>query len=125
MTQNVCAAKDCGQPATHRAELVIYAAVARLHPPAIGAIQLCVCQTHADEEHARALPAPGAPASSPLRPIDGAYALLHVRSNAPIEVCEAAYRALTKVFHPDITGSTAVQQSLNGAIEMIRKERAK
>ena len=60
MTQNVCAVKDCDQPATHRAELVIYAAVIRLHPPAIGAIRLCVCQTHADEEHARALLTPEA-----------------------------------------------------------------
>lgn len=69
-----------------------------------------------------ALPAPGAvtaPSST------GPYALLHVRNNAPIEVCEAAYRALSKLFHPDITGSTAVQQSLNEAIEFIRKERAK
>lgn len=53
----------------------------------------------------------------------GPYALLHVRNNAPIEVIEAAYRALSKLFHPDRTGSTAVQQSLNAAIEAIRKER--
>jgi hypothetical protein len=72
-----------------------------------------------------ALPGPGqtGAAEKAARPIDGAYALLHVRSNAPIEVCEAAYRALTKLFHPDVTGSTATQQSLNQAIEMIRKER--
>lgn len=71
-----------------------------------------------------ALPAPGqsTQAAHP-RPVDGAYALLHVRSNAPIEVCEAAYRALSKLFHPDRTGSTATQQSLNAAIEQIRKER--
>lgn len=70
-----------------------------------------------------ALPAPGQSTNAP-RPIDGAYALLHVRSNAPIEVCEAAYRALSKLFHPDgPNGSAAVQQSLNAAIEHIRKER--
>lgn len=68
-----------------------------------------------------ALPAPGqatAPAAS-----TGPYALLHVRNNAPIEVCEAAYRALSKLFHPDVTGSTATQQTLNEAIAAIRKER--
>ena len=74
-----------------------------------------------------ALPAPGQtgqPAAQPTR-IDGAYALLHLRSTAPIEVCEAAYRALSKLFHPDVTGSSATQQSLNAAIETIRKEKAK
>lgn len=72
-----------------------------------------------------ALPGPGQTGATEkaARPIDGAYALLHVLSNAPIEVCEAAYRALTKLFHPDVTGSTATQQSLNQAIEAIRKEK--
>lgn len=71
-----------------------------------------------------ALPGPGQTTGAPsLKPIDGAYALLHVRSNAPLEVCEAAYRALSKLYHPDVTGSTATQQSLNQAIEQIRKEK--
>lgn len=69
-----------------------------------------------------ALPAPGQ--QSAVQSVsNGPYALLHVRNNAPIEVCEAAYRAMSKLFHPDRTGSTAVQQSLNEAIEVIRKER--
>jgi hypothetical protein len=68
-----------------------------------------------------ALPGPGvAPTAKPsMTP----YALLHVLSNAPIEVCEAAYRAMTKIYHPDVTGSAAMQQRLNQAIEQIRKER--
>jgi hypothetical protein len=69
-----------------------------------------------------ALPGPnveGAKATPSVTP----YTLLHVLSNAPIEVCEAAYRALSKLFHPDVTGSTATQQLLNDAITMIRKER--
>jgi len=53
------------------------------------------------------------------------YAVLFVRSDAPLEVCEAAYKALSKRYHPDVTGSTAVQQSLNEAIEYIRKEKTK
>lgn len=69
-----------------------------------------------------ALPAPGQ-ASTAAPSSTGPYALLYVRNNAPIEVCEAAYRALSKLFHPDVTGSTAVQQSLNAAIEQIRKEK--
>jgi hypothetical protein len=47
-----CDVKDCTSPATHRAELVIYARVAHVHPPAIGAIGIQVCAAHADEEHA-------------------------------------------------------------------------
>jgi hypothetical protein len=74
-----------------------------------------------------ALPAPGQSGQAAAQPTrsDGAYALLHLRSNAPIEVCEAAYRALSKLFHPDVTGSSATQQSLNAAIEIIRKEKTK
>lgn len=70
-----------------------------------------------------ALPAPAS--GPPLGVSTGPYALLHIRNNAPIEVAEAAYRALSKLHHPDVTGSTAVQQALNAAIEFIRKERAK
>lgn len=70
-------------------------------------------------------PALPAPSAAPTPSSTGPYALLYVRNNAPIEVCEAAYRALTKLFHPDVTGSTAVQQSLNEAIEFVRKEKAK
>lgn len=34
---------------------MIYAVSARVHPPAIGAIDLVVCAAHATEEHAQAL----------------------------------------------------------------------
>jgi 4-hydroxyphenylpyruvate dioxygenase-like putative hemolysin len=50
-----CDVRDCTSPATHRAELVIYAAVAHVHPPAIGQIGIQVCDAHADEGHARML----------------------------------------------------------------------
>jgi hypothetical protein len=69
-----------------------------------------------------ALPGPGAsptPAARQATPYD----LLHLRPSAPIEVCEAAYRSLSKLYHPDVTGSASTQQSLNQAIEQIRKEK--
>lgn len=53
------------------------------------------------------------------------YAVLFVQGNAPLEVAEAAYRALSKRYHPDTTGSDAAQAALNVAIEAIRKEKAK
>ena len=75
-----------------------------------------------------ALPGPGvAPQAAPAKPdpmsSTGPYALLYVVRMAPLEVCEAAYRVLSKRYHPDVTGSDAVQQSLNQAIEAIRKEK--
>lgn len=70
-----------------------------------------------------ALPGPGAPPAA-ARPTNRTpYELLHVLSTAPIEVCEAAYRAMTKIYHPDVSGSAAMQQRLNDAIEQIRKEK--
>jgi hypothetical protein len=70
-----------------------------------------------------ALPGPSVANAPKAEASTGPYALLHVRNNAPIEVCEAAYRAMTKIYHPDVTGSAAMQQLLNQAIEQIRKER--
>jgi len=55
----------------------------------------------------------------------GPYAVLHIANDAPLEVAEAAYRALTKKAHPDLGGDTATMQRLNAAIEQIRREHAK
>lgn len=69
-----------------------------------------------------ALPAPGqtgAPAAVSTSP----YAMLYVQPNAPLAVCEAAYRALIKEAHPDAGGSVEQTQRLNTAIAMIRKEK--
>jgi hypothetical protein len=70
-----------------------------------------------------ALPGPGVTAQAEKVISTGPYALLYVRNDAPLEVCEAAYRALSKVHHPDISRSGAVQMALNDAIEAIRKEK--
>lgn len=51
------------------------------------------------------------------------YATLHLASTAPLEVCEAAYKALVRKHHPDLGGDTLTMQRLNAAIEAIRKEK--
>lgn len=53
----------------------------------------------------------------------GPYATLHVADDAPLEVAEAAYRALVKSAHPDTNGAQsghAWMVMLNLAIERIR-----
>jgi DnaJ-domain-containing protein 1 len=51
------------------------------------------------------------------------YRVLFVRQDAPLAVCEAAYRALIKEAHPDTGGSVEKAQRLNVAIAAIRKEK--
>lgn len=53
-----CSITGCDALATHRAEIVIYAKVAYLHTPSIGTMDLCVCDAHADETHARGVLTP-------------------------------------------------------------------
>lgn len=55
-------------------------------------------------------------------PPSGPYAVLHVAQDAPLVVCEAAYRALARVAHPDAGGSNEHMRRLNLAIETIRKQ---
>lgn len=55
----------------------------------------------------------------------GPYAVLHIAGDAPLEVAEAAYRALAKTAHPDHGGTLDQMKSLNAAIEQIRKERGR
>jgi hypothetical protein len=66
-----------------------------------------------------ALPAPGqqtpAATSSP-------YQVLYVVPDAPLAVCEAAYRVLAKTAHPDAGGSAAEMARLTAAIEAIRRQ---
>ena len=69
-----------------------------------------------------ALPGPGVALEQ--RPSVTPYTLLFVQSNAPLVVCEAAYRALVKMAHPDAGGSDQRMRALNAAIEQIRKEKA-
>lgn len=51
------------------------------------------------------------------------YELLGVAPSAPVEVAEAAYRALAKRAHPDTGGSNERMSRLNVAIATIRREK--
>lgn len=44
-----------------------------------------------------------------------AYQTLYVTPGAPPEVIRAAYRALSKLYHPDVGGDTAMMQKVNEA----------
>lgn len=70
-----------------------------------------------------AAPSPPPPLPSEPRQIPPHYALLHLDPSAPLEVAEAAYRALAKRAHPDAGGSTETMRRLNEAIEVIRAEK--
>jgi len=48
---------------------------------------------------------------------------LYVQENAPIQVVEAAYRALSKLYHPDMGGNATLMQRLNTAVEAARQEK--
>lgn len=52
------------------------------------------------------------------------YRVLNVTPSASLEVCEAAYRALSKAAHPDRGGDDRKMRELNAAIEAIRQARA-
>ncbi|HEU4322098.1 MAG TPA: hypothetical protein VFS21_03025 [Roseiflexaceae bacterium] len=66
-----------------------------------------------------ALPAPGQ--TSVAQEATTPYKVLYVRRDAPLAVCEAAYRALAKAAHPDAGGSDEEMARLTAAIEEIRK----
>lgn len=49
--------------------------------------------------------------------------VLHLRADAPIEVANAAYRALSKMHHADIGGDSDRMAKINEAIQRIRESR--
>ena len=55
--------------------------------------------------------------------IGKAYAALYVQAGAPVEVIHAAYRALAKLCHPDVGGTTAVMVEINQAYELLTRGR--
>lgn len=50
-----------------------------------------------------------------------AYAALHVTLDAPASVVQAAYRALSRVYHPDNGGDELTMKRLNAAYEVARR----
>lgn len=71
----------------------------------------------------RPAPPPPPPPRERVRPA-GPYDVLHVAGDAPLEVAEAAYRALVKAAHPDAGGHHTTMVALNAAIERIRAAHA-
>jgi hypothetical protein len=61
----------------------------------------------------------------PATPLRNPYATLCITGDAPLEVAEAAYRALAKQAHPDLGGTGDQMKVLNAAIEQIRLEKAR
>jgi DnaJ-domain-containing protein 1 len=49
------------------------------------------------------------------------YAILGVTQTAPLEVIEAAYKALARKYHPDMGGSNAAMQRINHAYDEVRR----
>lgn len=55
---------------------------------------------------------------------DDPYETLYLLPDAPTEVVKAAYRALSKLYHPDKeTGDVQSMQAVNEAYDMIKQER--
>lgn len=53
------------------------------------------------------------------------YSILGLQSIAVWEVCEAAYKALARINHPDFGGNVEVMQSINSAWTEIKLKRGK
>src|SRR5262245_32913850 len=45
-----------------------------------------------------------------------ACTLLYITPDAPMEVAEAAFKALARLYHPDVGGDTATFQAINNAL---------
>jgi len=104
-----CWTVDVGWAGVARSLAVLYA----------GAVVGAVTQEEA-ERRARAA-ASRAPAA-----VDADADALGVAPSAPVEVIQAAYRALARLHHPDLVGeaSTARMQAINAAYERLMARRA-
>jgi hypothetical protein len=58
------------------------------------------------------------PHVSPL--LQGACQALYITPDAPVQVAEAAYKALARLHHPDVGGDVETMQALNDAIETFK-----
>lgn len=48
-----------------------------------------------------------------------AFSVLFLKDDAPIEVVKAAYKALARMYHPDVGGDEEKMQKLNDAMDRI------
>lgn len=69
------------------------------------------------------LQAAGAQVMADETPVENPFARLYVTDDAPLDVVHAAYRALAKMHHPDVGGSTAKFQEVDLAYRQILKLR--
>ena len=53
----------------------------------------------------------------------GPYATLYVNDSAPDAVVKAAYKALSRMYHPDLGGDPKAMGTVNAAFEDIKKKR--
>jgi hypothetical protein len=81
-------------------------------------------QMYPEPERTTAPPAPSGARALPAKR-SSAYATLHLTDDAPLEVAEAAFKALVRTAHPDSGGSNAAMVALNTAIQQIRAEKAR
>jgi hypothetical protein len=51
------------------------------------------------------------------------YKTLHLLPDAPPEVVKAAYKALARIYHPDLRGDTAKMVEINRAYETLSQDR--
>ncbi len=64
-------------------------------------------------------------ARQPLSSLSQAYRTLHLADDAPLAVCEAAWRTMSKAAHPDAGGTHAQAVAVNAAISLIRDAQAR
>ena len=60
---------------------------------------------------------------APIPAGDDSYAILGLLPTAVPEVCEAAYKALCKVNHPDLGGDSEVMKQINAAYDKIKQSK--
>jgi DnaJ-class molecular chaperone len=51
---------------------------------------------------------------------DEPFAVLHLRETAPVELIEASYRTLARLYHPDTGGDLLTMQRINGAYAALK-----
>lgn len=100
-------------------EWIRMAHVRNIHRPIVKLLRQMYPEARQEQQ-----PPPPPPGQERVRS-SGPYAALHVADDAPLEVAEAAYRALVKTVHPDMGGYHAAMVALNAAIELIRQKNAK
>lgn len=49
------------------------------------------------------------------------FSVLHLQPTAPPELVEAAYKCLSRLYHPDRGGDTEQMQAINAAVATIRR----